>query len=56
MGTRSYYVYILANDFGSLYVGVTNDLERRIGEHRSKLIEGFAKKYLSDPSSLRSSG
>jgi putative endonuclease len=45
MGSRTYYVYILASDFGSLYVGVTNDLERRILEHRCKLVEGFTKKY-----------
>jgi putative endonuclease len=45
MGARSYYVYILTNDFGSLYVGVTNDLERRVEEHRGKLVDGFTKKY-----------
>jgi len=45
MGARSYYVYILANDFGSLYIGVTNDLARRIDEHRSKVSGGFTKKY-----------
>ncbi|HUR40472.1 MAG TPA: GIY-YIG nuclease family protein [Verrucomicrobiae bacterium] len=43
--SRSYHVYILAGDFGSLYVGVTNDLERRIGEHKSRLVDGFTKKY-----------
>ncbi|MCA6115521.1 GIY-YIG nuclease family protein [Bradyrhizobium sp. WSM 1738] len=46
MGTRSYYVYILASRIGgTLYVGVTNDLVRRIGEHKLKIAEGFTKKY-----------
>ena len=46
MGTRSYYVYILASRIGgTLYIGVTNDLVRRVGEHRLKLAEGFTKKY-----------
>ena len=45
MGQRSYYVYILANRAGVLYVGVTNDLERRIAEHRSGLVGGFSRKY-----------
>lgn len=38
-------VYILAGDFGTLYIGVTNELERRVAEHQGKLIEGFTKKY-----------
>jgi putative endonuclease len=39
-------VYILANrENGTLYVGVTSDLARRIEEHRSKLAEGFTKRY-----------
>ena len=43
---NTYYVYILANQFNSvLYVGVTNNLERRIAEHQSGLIDGFTKKY-----------
>jgi putative endonuclease len=42
---KTYYVYILSSKRGSLYVGVTNNLERRIFEHKNKLIEGFTKKY-----------
>jgi putative endonuclease len=41
-----YYVYILANKKnGTLYVGVTSDLIRRVFEHKSGFVEGFTKKY-----------
>lgn len=44
--SNDYYVYILANASGSsLYVGVTNNLERRLYEHRNGLIPGFTERY-----------
>jgi len=46
---KNYRVYILTNKNNTvLYVGVTNNLTRRIWEHKSKLIEGFTKKYNVD--------
>jgi putative endonuclease len=43
---KTYVVYILANNrLGTLYIGVTNDLKRRMNEHRLGLVDGFTKKY-----------
>jgi putative endonuclease len=43
---RQYYVYMLASKIGgTLYIGFTNNLVRRVHEHREKLVEGFTKRY-----------
>ena len=43
---KSYFVYLLANRrHGALYVGVTNDLVRRVDEHREGLADGFTRRY-----------
>lgn len=43
---KQYYVYILASQRnGTLYVGVTSNIEKRVYEHKNSLAEGFTKKY-----------
>jgi putative endonuclease len=42
---QRYFVYILTNKSFTLYIGVTNNILRRVWEHRNKLIDGFTKKY-----------
>ena len=45
MVSKQYYVYILTGNSGTLYTGITNDLARRVFEHKNQLVEGFTKKY-----------
>ncbi|MCB9989780.1 MAG: GIY-YIG nuclease family protein [Rhodospirillales bacterium] len=43
---KNYYVYMLTNWTGDvMYIGMTNDLERRLAEHQSKAVSGFTKQY-----------
>lgn len=49
MGTkpdqRTFYVYIMSNPAGITYVGMTNDIYRRVGEHKRGTLPGFSRKY-----------
>ncbi len=42
---KEYYVYIMTSRSGTLYVGVTSDLLRRVHEHKTKAFPGFTAKY-----------
>ena len=45
MINKQYHVYILANESGMIYVGMTNDLIKRIWQHKNKLVDGYTKKH-----------
>lgn len=45
---KQYFVYILTNNSGALYVGFTSNLKNRIWQHKNKIVEGFTKKYNID--------
>jgi putative endonuclease len=44
--TKNYYIYLMTNwNNNVIYIGVTNNLKRRVFEHKKKLIKGFTEKY-----------
>ncbi|MCK4886049.1 MAG: GIY-YIG nuclease family protein, partial [Planctomycetes bacterium] len=42
---KNYYVYIMVSESGVLYVGMTNNIKRRVYEHKKHLVAGFTDKY-----------
>ena len=45
LNQKQFFVYIMASISGVIYVGMTNDLTKRIWQHKNDLIDGFTKKY-----------
>ena len=48
MNNKTFYIYILASKSGTLYVGMTNDIKRRVFEHKNHLVPDFTDKYSID--------
>ena len=46
--SKTYFVYIMANQSRTLYVGVTNNIRKRVRAHKGGLVEGFTKRYSID--------
>jgi putative endonuclease len=42
---RTFHIYIMASNSGTLYIGVTSSLAKRVGQHKLKFIPGFTRKY-----------
>ena len=45
---KKYYIYIMTSMSGTLYTGITSDLEKRVYQHKHKLVDGFTKRYNID--------
>jgi len=45
---KKYYIYIMSSMSGTLYTGITSDLEKRVYQHKHKLADGFTKRYNVD--------
>jgi putative endonuclease len=47
-GSKTYYVYIMSNQSRTLYVGLTNNIRKRVREHKTGLVDGFTHRYKID--------